>query len=480
MEDTPVNRAHAFANAAEEFEEKELWAKAMEAHFRAADQFVLAINYTSDPEVVRTLKLLYATHNRQGKELQRRLEKQAQQSPKQPQERLNTPASHRSRSKSSSATPDKSNSTQRTHQLQSRKGSSSTQPTTYLSSQHALGVQIPSNNNEKMASDLLRSGLNSSVGSNSGIRRSDSTTSMGVSKEIMTTSTAPSISLEGSSSSEKIGESYMVLRGNNDSTDDDDSDPFNKFWGIVETLVSKISNPLTNPVAFATVPLNASEYSRTPFDPNTIHPPLPFGNNVSDVVDELNAAMMESFFIIPKEQRLTGASGGYSHPSSTLSPGTHFSSGRNTSTKTLEEYAMENAQLKSVIDNLSKRMMTYEKAAEENSMLKSSILQFKNDYLQKQAKRIKVSQEMLRSSYVAKPLSPESSTVGSTQSLQKRVKELEEELQLTKAECEKQKTLAVKYKDRLNKIKENARSKKLDKKQDENKSNDPSALPDDV
>ncbi|RIB10690.1 hypothetical protein C2G38_2105437 [Gigaspora rosea] len=336
---------------------------------------------------------------------------------------------------------------------------------------------------------------------------------MRVSKEIMTTSTAPSISLEGSSSSEKIGESYMVLRGNNDSTDDDDSDPFNKFWGIVETLVSKISNPLTNPVAFATVPLNASEYSRTPFDPNTIHPPLPFGNNVSDVdndskVDELNAAMMESFFIIPKEQRLTGASGGYSRPPSTLSPGTHFSSRRNSSTKTLEEYAMENAQLKSVIDNLTKRMMTYEKAAEENSMLKSSILQFKNDYLQKQAKRIKVSQEMLRSSYVAKPLSPESSTVGSTQSLQKRIKELEEELQLTKqkhvkeleehqltkqkhvkeleehqltkAECERQKTLAAKYKDRLNKIKENARSKKLDKKQDENKSNDPSALPDDV
>ncbi|CAG8819504.1 4467_t:CDS:2, partial [Dentiscutata erythropus] len=198
----------------EEFEEKELWAKAMEAHFRAADQFVLAINYTSDPEVARTLKLLYATHNRQGKELQRRIEKQAQQSPKQPQERLNTPTSHRSRSKSGSAAPDKSNSTQRTHQLQSRKGSSSTLPTTYLSSQHALGVQIPSNNNEKMASDLLRSGFSStSVNSNSGIRRnpvwSDSTTSIGVSKEMMTTSTAPSISLEGSSSSEKIGDSYM-------------------------------------------------------------------------------------------------------------------------------------------------------------------------------------------------------------------------------------------------------------------------------
>jgi hypothetical protein len=41
--------------------------------------------------------------------------------------------------------------------------------------------------------------------------------------------------------------------------------------------------------------------------------------------------------------------------------------------------------------------------------LKSSILQFKND-VQKQAKRIKVSQEMMRSSSIVKQTSPESST----------------------------------------------------------------------
>ncbi|CAG8658330.1 3347_t:CDS:10, partial [Racocetra fulgida] len=429
--------AHAFAHAAEEFEEKELWAKAMEAHFRAA-----------------------------GKELQRRIGKQAQQSPNQPQERLSVPASHSrrsstTRSKPGTATPEKSNSVQRTHQSQSRQGSLSTQPTKYLSSQHVLSVQIPPNSSDKMASDLLRSGFTTSVGSNGGsnsIKRNpgwpDPTASMGVSRETITTSITPSISLEGSSSSEKIDESYMVLRGN-DSTDDDDSDPFNKFWGIVETLVSKISNPLTNPVAFATLPLNVSEYARTSFDPNTIHPPLPFGNNGVDVVDELNAAMMESFYIIPKEQRLGGTAGGYSR-SSTLSPGTHLSSGsRNTSTKTLEEYAMENAQLKSVIDNLSKRMMAYERAAEESSMLKSSILQFKND-LQKQAKQIKASKEMLRSSHVAKQASPE---IGNAQSLQKRVKELEEELQLVKAENEKQ--------DRLEKIKESAMKKRVNKMSDQ-------------
>jgi len=47
----------------------------------------------------------------------------------------------------------------------------------------------------------------------------------------------------------------MVLRPANDNTDEDDADPFNKFWEIVETLVQKVSNP----VAFATAPLTSSE-----------------------------------------------------------------------------------------------------------------------------------------------------------------------------------------------------------------------------
>jgi len=47
----------------------------------------------------------------------------------------------------------------------------------------------------------------------------------------------------------------MVLRPANDNTDEDDADPFNKFWEIVETLVQKVSNP----VAFATAPLTSNE-----------------------------------------------------------------------------------------------------------------------------------------------------------------------------------------------------------------------------
>ncbi|KAJ3294421.1 hypothetical protein HDU76_006955, partial [Blyttiomyces sp. JEL0837] len=90
MEETPaaVNKANAFANAAEEYTERNQYDKAVEAHFRAAEQFLLATSYTSDPEAVKTLKLLYANHTRQGKDLQRRLQQSQNQQQQQQQRGL--------------------------------------------------------------------------------------------------------------------------------------------------------------------------------------------------------------------------------------------------------------------------------------------------------------------------------------------------------------------------------------------------------
>ncbi|CAB4475487.1 hypothetical protein RhiirA1_455743 [Rhizophagus irregularis] len=475
MENTPVNAAHAFANAAEELGEKEQWGKAMEAHFRAAEQFALAMNYTSDPEAIRTLRLLYTNHTRQGKEIQRRVAKQAQQSPK-PQEQLNPQSSHRTRrtssstsSKSNASNSQAKNNSERIQPNQSKQSSTlSTQQTTRPNS------QVTPNSCERLSSDNLRTGNNDTLGINSltSSRRnpvlSDSATSMGVSRtNTMTSSTTQSM-MDGSSDSEKtIEESYMMLKGNNDSTDDDDSDPFNKFWDIVEGLVQKISNP----VAFATVPLNGAD-SQTKFDPNTIQSPLPFRYNTANEnivddskVEELNAAMMESFYIIPKDQRPNSGSRTLGLPqsssaSSASTPKTPLGS-LSSNTKSLEEYSIENKQLKAIIDNMSKRMLTYEKAAEENNMLKSSILQFKND-VQKQAKRIKASQEILRSSSIVKQPSPESSTVGNAY-LQRRIKELEEENRLLRSERDKQQELVAKYKDRWEKLKESAKKKRVNK-----------------
>ncbi|KAI8892394.1 hypothetical protein BC833DRAFT_611811 [Globomyces pollinis-pini] len=64
--------ANDFANSAQDALEKGDYANASALHFRAAEQFLLAMNYTTDPEAVKTLKLLYASHTRSGKDLQRR------------------------------------------------------------------------------------------------------------------------------------------------------------------------------------------------------------------------------------------------------------------------------------------------------------------------------------------------------------------------------------------------------------------------
>ncbi len=47
--------------------------------------------------------------------------------------------------------------------------------------------------------------------------------------------------------------------------------------------------------------------------------------------------------------------------------------------RTIEELVEENAQLKHTIDLLSKRVLELERTQQENTMLKSSIIQFQKD-----------------------------------------------------------------------------------------------------
>ncbi|KAJ3228686.1 hypothetical protein HDU81_005996, partial [Chytriomyces hyalinus] len=67
-----VSKANAFAAAAESYTDAGQFAQAIEAHFRAAEQFLLATAVASDPESSRTLRMLFANHTNKGKALQRR------------------------------------------------------------------------------------------------------------------------------------------------------------------------------------------------------------------------------------------------------------------------------------------------------------------------------------------------------------------------------------------------------------------------
>lgn len=86
MNESPSFKANQFANNAEDYTRAGDYPNACTSHFRAAEQYLLAMNDTKDPEVsdwnrsdvkaVKTLKLLYASHTRNGKDLQRRLNSQ--------------------------------------------------------------------------------------------------------------------------------------------------------------------------------------------------------------------------------------------------------------------------------------------------------------------------------------------------------------------------------------------------------------------
>lgn len=236
-----------------------------------------------------------------------------------------------------------------------------------------------------------------------------------------------------------IEDSYMVLH------EDDESDPFNKF--LVE--IEQIANRLSNPVAFATLPLTTEQQPKkqpgSGPGPGTGPP----------------ASIQDSFYIVPKSKSM---------PSDAMGP---FNVRRTTPTrdtgpmgnKTIEEFALENDQLKSIVDELSRKLSLYSKQAEEANMLRSSILQFKAD-VQRNSKRIMQSQDLTRSTMSTRT-SPDSSLSTAVTGVSRRMRELEDENRTLKAEMEKQQAINDKYKERWEKLKASARKRRNEPKDGE-------------
>lgn len=69
-----VQKGHKFAAQVEEYIEKGRLEEAMNANFLASKAYLDAVSDTRDAEAIKTLKLLYTNHLRQGRDLQRRIE----------------------------------------------------------------------------------------------------------------------------------------------------------------------------------------------------------------------------------------------------------------------------------------------------------------------------------------------------------------------------------------------------------------------
>ncbi|KAI9279436.1 hypothetical protein BC943DRAFT_331836 [Umbelopsis sp. AD052] len=406
---SPVNAGHAYANEADDCEDREQWDKAATAHSLAAEQFQKAIVFAQDPEAVKTLRLLVMNHSRKAKTL---FLKAAKANEPQPSIRGSDMSSTSSQPASSSATPNHS--------------------------------KIQSNN------DRL---------SNLAIHNSN-----GYHDRILST-TYPASHQSHLLGSQAIDDSYALLNDQND----DDSDPFNKFWNAVETLVQKLSNP----VAFASVPLNEEDNPKALME--DIYATQQGDHSKLPIQHQIEASMMESFFVV--------------QPQTPAAPKITINGANNTTasqmpipSKTIEEYAIENKHLKDTVDKLSRQVSYWKKAADEGNVLKSSILQFRND-VQKQAKRIMQSQESMKSSMVSgqygaasmlsKPSKPnEGTSASATSNPQARIKELEDEVMTLRVEYNRQKDLMSKYKERWEKLKESAKKRRAQPNQNEEQISD--------
>ncbi|ORX60363.1 hypothetical protein DM01DRAFT_1158766 [Hesseltinella vesiculosa] len=368
--EAPINSGHAFANAAEEYEEQELWLQAAQSHENAANQFQLALQYTEDNEAAKTIRLLVANHTRRAREIQRKWQKLKVEQ----------------RSTSATLGSHTHNDPMMDHVRQ-------------MNMQGLLAALPP--NQESMALSVKR-GESSQHGT--------------------------------------IGESYALLSPQEE--EDDASDPFNRFLKVVETLMDQLSNP----VAFASAPLHEDDMP-TPYQQRMLagDPPPTEDTNI----------MSESFFIVPD------------HPETTTpTVSARLSNHEDPDLKT------ENTQLKHQVEQLTRRLRSLEKTAEESHMLKSSILQFRND-VHRQAKRIMQSHDpaSLRASSAALTNSAIQSTIHSqprpsvtngttTAELVTRMKDLEDENRRLRDQIDKQQLLMNKYRERWEKLKESAKKRR--------------------
>lgn len=104
-----------------------------------------------------------------------------------------------------------------------------------------------------------------------------------------------------------IGGSYAVLPSS--SEEEEEEDPFNKFWHVVETLVDKLSNP----VAFASAPLNEDDKPtpQWPAPPSSSSSAAAAALPTVTVTDD-EAAMLQSYFVVPEQQSSNGGGNGSS------------------------------------------------------------------------------------------------------------------------------------------------------------------------
>ena len=146
-------------------------------------------------------------------------------------------------------------------------------------------------------------------------------------------------------------------------------DPFLKFWDKVESLVEHFSKPLSR----QSQP-SVSYPQQTPI--------IPTGEDSSK-------SILQSYYMVPSSSQSSQRDPRLSLAPSPLRSTSTSAYGKYArppliSSKTLTEYEIENKHLKEMVDAMSFKLNQMEKMGVENSMLKSSIVQFRDEFLARQ------------------------------------------------------------------------------------------------
>ncbi|TPX46684.1 hypothetical protein SeLEV6574_g03100 [Synchytrium endobioticum] len=451
-----LDRADRYASIAEEATEHGHWRKAFDAHLKAAEQYLLVMSTTTSEEALKTLRLLQANHSQKARDLQNRLAAQqlhaASSSSRLPRAPPPPPPHHVHSPRHANTAPPQSAPTQAPP--------SSSYTITNACDNHAIS-----------------SPTSSAISSTANHYTNNSTEA-----------------------------SYLFLTHPKD-LDTESIDPFNRFWDAVETLVQKT---VTAPVAFATAPLgldsiNSGDGGNS--GTNTKHTSLSssYTSNSGrpDMSDTIRTAapipsILNSYFVVPntpeyylpapfqhatiRNNTLAYSTNDHScsnHPFANSHAHTHGHDHQPRTQddlrvlKTSEELRLENESLKSTVDILSRQVVTLEKAAEENAMLRSSIIQFRQDVQKEKAKQRIIKPGFgLGNAALPGALpsfsalsafgSPAQSTVMEDREagLMRKVAQLQEELKKSRDENEKHVAAIAKYRERWDRLKESARKRK--------------------
>ncbi|KAI9593524.1 hypothetical protein BDF19DRAFT_448035 [Syncephalis fuscata] len=535
MEDSPVAKIHELAQSAETHVQRNQLPKALALYLELLDRLPKVIDNIDDPQVVDTLTMMQKTYERSANDIQRRVRREEQQLQLQQQTTITTstpPVSFRG-NKSKYMQGSSTNLANSYASLNRAKMRNS------VSSVHAIPPR-PMNRATSAKSMLSHSTASlpaarppmsmSSLGTESTSlntlpnKSNDSSTVLPLTQPLSghnalnetgyTNEPAerPLPSWDGSNSS------YMVLPGRNVSTD-----PFEKFWEAVESLMDRISNP----VALSTVPLYDSEYmenmrqnlaqaqvsiyqqpsmfASAPSSQGSQHlPPLRIVQEegvVSNAAameellstqhgsdspsEELDMAfsgspthrtMSDSFCLVDRPSSLNGDGRKNARPSidNFIYDGAHTAGCNSTlirdaiedinkpfltintnSQKSVEEYALENEQLKQMVDMLSNRVVALEKSEEENAVFRNNLDNFREG-IKKQAQVLLQSQDLVRSSLLQRSMGSNELSVAQ---LQRRIQELEDEVRDLSAIKDKQAVTIAKFKRNWHRIKESAKQK---------------------